>query len=414
MRWMIQLLFTILCLSTPASYSAEPPSTSTSPIALSTFNVLERGRYLARAGNCVACHTQQGAAEYSGGKAIDTPFGTVYSSNLTSDKASGLGSWSADDFWQALHHGKSRDGRNLYPAFPYPSYTLIIRDDSDAIFAYLQTIPAVSARPPAHELRFPFNTQFALSAWRQLFFKPGAFEVNAEQSDSWNQGAYLVKGLGHCGACHTPRGAFGNTLPDQELAGSYVDHLGWDALSLATGPLDSHENHELVTLLKSGVNERDQLSGPMADIAFHSLQHLNTEHLADMVEYMSSLPTTPTQLRSSVHTSEAAAKQLRKEGEEIYGEQCSDCHGENGQGEPFRYPALAANRGVTAESPNNAIRILKQGGFGASTARRPRPYGMPAYAHQLSAEEAAAVLSYIRAAWGNDASAVSPQDVWRD
>lgn len=413
MRSLLYVL-TILFAGSLMGCGSEPASNSKSPLALSSLDQIERGRYLARAGDCMACHTPQGASEYSGGKAINTAFGKIYSSNLTSDNESGLGRWSADDFWQALHHGQSRDGRYLYPAFPYPNYTMITRDDSDALFAYFQTIPAVSARVPDHELRFPFNTQFALNMWRQLFFKPRTFTVDAEQSESWNQGAYLVQGLGHCGACHTPRGLLGNTKSSQELAGSFVDHLGWDALSLITGPLAPQEKQQMVTLLKTGINERDQLSGPMAEVALHSLQYLSTEHLADMVEYMLSLPSKQTQLRSSIRTSEAVAIQLREEGEAIYVEHCSDCHGEDGEGIAFQYPALAANRGVTAVSPNNAIRILKHGGFGASTALRPQPYGMPAFAHQLKAQEAAAVLSYIRGAWGNEASAVSPQDLWRD
>lgn len=414
MRRMFFLVHVILFVVTLASCASEPPPTTTSPLALNTLDVSGRGKYLARAGDCVACHTQPGAADYSGGKGIQTPFGVIYSSNLTPDNVSGLGSWSSDDFWQAMHHGKSRDGRNLYPAFPYPSYTLMVRADSDALFAYLQTLPAVPATVPENELRFPFNTQLALSAWRQLYFKPRTFIVDAEQSDSWNRGAYLVEGLGHCGECHTPRGVLGNTQSGKALAGAYVESLGWDALALATGPLASDKKHELVTLLKTGVSERGQMSGPMAEVVFHSLQYLDTEHLGNMVEYIASLPITPAQLRSSIQTSEPSARELRKEGEVIYGEHCSDCHGEDGEGKPYQYPALVANKGLTAASPNNAIRIIKHGGFGASTAGRPRPYGMPAYAHQLSARESAAVLSYIRGAWGNAASAVSPQDVWRD
>ncbi len=414
MQKLVFLLNAILMTITLSGCAPESPPTTTSPLTSETFELLERGEYLARAANCVACHTPTGAAQYSGGKAIHTPFGVIYSSNLTSDRSNGLGDWSADEFWQALHHGKSRDGSNLYPAFPYASYTLIVRDDSDALFAYLQTIPAVSMDVPDHELRFPFNMPLALSVWRQLFFKPDAFVADSEQTDSWNRGAYLVQGLGHCGECHTPRGVLGNTRSDSTLAGAYVESLGWDALPLATGPLASQDKRELVTLLKTGVNERSQLSGPMAEVVFHSLQYLDDAHLGDMVEYMADLPITPSQLRSSLQLPAAIAKPLANAGETIYGEHCSDCHGAQGQGKPFQYPALAANKGVIAASPNNAIKIVKHGGFGASTAVRPRPYSMPAYAHQLSTAEIAAVVSYLRAAWGNAASAVSPQDVWRD
>ncbi len=414
MRKVAFLLSAMLCAITFSGCASEPAPTTTSPMGLDTLELLERGEYLARAANCVACHTPKGAAPYSGGKAMNTPFGVIYSSNLTSDKSSGLGDWNEDDFWQALHQGKSRDGSSLYPAFPYASYTLIVREDSDALFAYFQTIPAVSAQVPDHEVRFPFNTPFALSVWRQFFFKPGVFVADAAQSVSWNRGAYLVEGLGHCGECHTPRGVFGNTQSGSTLAGAYVESLGWDALPLATGLLAPQEQREMVTLLKTGANKRDQLSGPMAEVVFHSLQYLDTEHLGDMTEYMASLPITPAQLRPSLQISVTAARQLSKEGEAIYSEHCADCHGVDGLGKAHQYPALAANKGVIAASPNNAIRMVKHGGFGASTTARPRPYSMPPYAHQLSAREIAAVLNYLRSAWGNAASAVSPQDVWRD
>ncbi len=410
----LQRFFIALCVIIIAGCGTEAPPAGQSPLNLHSVDLLERGQYLARAGNCVGCHTPAGAPEFSGGKAITTPFGIIYSSNLTADNVNGLGGWDSDDFWQAMHHGKSADGSNLYPAFPYPNYTLMTRDDSDALFAYFQTIPAVDSAAPDHELRFPFNTQLALSAWRLLFFKPQTFQVNSDHNASWNRGSYLVKGLGHCGACHTPRGVLGSTRSKHELAGAYIDHLGWDALSLLTGPVDAQQKRQTVTLLKTGVNERHHLSGPMAEVVFHSLQYVDEQHLDDMVEYMASLPSVPAQLRPSIRTSQATAATLRKEGDEIYVEHCSDCHGEEGQGEPFKYPALVANQGVTAESPSNAIRILKQGGFGASTEGRPRPYGMPAYAHQLNARESAAVLSYIRAAWGNSASAVSPEALRRD
>ncbi len=380
-----------------------------SPLTNAPTDLIERGEYLAKASNCVGCHTPIGQEEFSGGRAIPTPFGDVMSSNLTSDAETGLGKWSQEDFWQALHNGKSRDGRSLYPAFPYPSYSLITRDDSDALFAYLQSIPAIKKANESHRLRFPYNSQWALNIWRTLYFNPTSFAPDVSQPDDWNRGAYLVNALGHCAACHTPRGSLGNYNNDKSFAGTYIEGLDWDAPPLANGNLSEQQQEQMLILLKNGINERDVFSGPMAEVVLHSLQYLTPEDLASMVNYLASLPV--------VKKAEKKKSDLDKEslllGKEVYEEHCADCHGENGEGEPYRYPALAGNSAVNTASPRNAIRSLMFGGFGASTAGRPRPYGMPAFAQDLSDEEAAAVLSYIRSAWGNTASAVNAVNIWR-
>lgn len=404
----IKLIFIIITLL-QSGCSDGLEHTTKSPLVLESKDIIQRGQYLANAGNCMACHTRSGEPAFSGGKAINTPFGVVISSNLTSDKTTGLGQWAADDFWQALHHGKSRDGRSLYPAFPYPSYSLVVREDSDALFAYFKTIPAVTRSPPASQLRFPYNKQWALAIWRMLYFRPTVYKEDRTQTEQWNRGAYLVKGLGHCSACHTPRGAGGNTDAEYELAGAYVDSLGWDALPLANGPLSENDRVEMKKLLQGGINQHDVLSGPMAEVVAHSLQYLSDKDIEAIVDYIAALPTKRSKVEPQLKLSSAKASLLRKQGESLYTDQCADCHGTNGEGQAYRYPALAANRGVTAASPNNAIQALMFGGFGASTKARPRPYGMPAYAHKLTDDEAASVLTYIRSAWGNSASAVHPQ-----
>lgn len=387
--------------------------THQSPLFLESKDSVQRGQYLARAGNCMACHTRSGEPAFSGGKAISTPFGDVISSNLTSDNATGLGDWNADDFWQALHHGKSRDGRSLYPAFPYPSYSLVVREDSDALFAYFQTIPPITLLPQPSQLRFPYNYQWTLDIWRMLYFRPAVFKEDPTLSAQLNRGAYLVNGLGHCAACHTPRGIAGNTKAEHNLAGAYVDGLGWNALPLTNGPLSENDKNQMKMLLQGGINQRDVLSGPMAEIVAHSLQYLNDEDIGAMVEYLAGLPELQSQLGAPLKVSDEKTSLLRKQGRRVYADHCSDCHGADGEGQAYRYPALVANLGVTAISPNNAIQALMFGGFGASTKARPRPYGMPAYAHQLSDDEAASVLTYIRSAWGNSASAVHPQQLRR-
>ena len=168
-----------------------------------------RGAYLARAGNCMGCHTAQGGQLYAGGRNLAMPFGTFFTPNITPDPETGIGRWSAQNFWRALHDGKSRDGRPLYPAFPYTEYTKVTRDDSDAIFAYLQTLPPVSQRNLPNRIGFPYSFRPLLYVWRALYFKPGVYQPQAVRSAEWNRGAYLVQGLGHCNACHATRNALG-------------------------------------------------------------------------------------------------------------------------------------------------------------------------------------------------------------
>lgn len=405
--------FISLVVALLSACGQETAQMSTSPLTTLTDNPVERGRYLSKAGNCMACHTPVGAAEFSGGRAIPTPFGEVYSSNLTPDSATGLGNWSSDDFWQALHHGKSRDGRSLYPAFPYPSYSLVSRGDSDALFAYLQTLAPVTQASPAHRLRFPYNTQIALNIWRALYFDPAEYRTDPQQSDTWNRGAYLVQGLAHCGACHTPRGALGNTDKSHPLSGSAIAGLGWYAPALTQGPLSSTEKEALIELLKTGINHQAVLSGPMAEVTVHSLQYMAFDDLAAMTEYLASLEPTSSQLPETSGVTIEWGNALHQEGMALYGKHCEDCHGASGEGQDRRYPALAGNRAVLTNPPNNAIKVLLYGGFGASTEGRPRPHGMPAYAQLMSDKEAANVLSYIRAAWGNNAPAISASSIRR-
>lgn len=376
---------------------------------------IERGAYLARAGNCVACHTQAGQAPYAGGRPIGTPFGEVFSTNLTPDPETGLGSWTPGEFWRAMHHGRSRDGRLLYPAFPYTSYTRVSRQDSDAIFAYLQSLAPVQAPRREPALRFPYNTQFALRAWRALYFRPGEYRQDTQRTPEWNRGAYLVEGLGHCNACHTARNALGGIELDRNYGGGPIPSLGWEAPPLApAGLMSDAQAAEMVELLQAGTSRHGVATGPMAEVVLHSLQHLQTTDLAAMVSYIRSLPPAagaPAPRRPRV--SEARRQELMRQGEPIYREHCADCHGDRGQGRDYVYPALAGNRMLTGASAGNAIRSVLMGGYGPSTATHPRPHGMPSFAQRLTPEEIAAVLTYARGSWGNQATAVSPVEVER-
>lgn len=378
--------------------------------------LLERGEYLARAGNCVACHTVPGGTEYAGGRRIRTPFGDVFTSNLTPHPETGLGEWSAADFWRAMHFGKSKDGRLLNPVFPYTNYTRVTRADSDAIYAYLQSLPPVAKTNKPNALRFPYNTQAALLAWRTLFFTPGEFTPEPKRSSTWNRGAYLVEGLGHCNACHTARGALGQTLLEQNYEGGAIPAQRWNALPLRTAQTATEARAaEMAELLKTGRSAKNVITGPMAEVVFHSLQYLSQADIEAMVSYIQSLPPTQnTRSRTGTRVGTAQRKRLFEQGAQLYANHCADCHGKSGEGVAYKYPALAGNRLVTANSPANAIRAIMDGGFAPSTQANPRPYGMPPYAHQFSAQEIASVLSYIRQAWGNDAAAVAPRDITPD
>jgi mono/diheme cytochrome c family protein len=371
-----------------------------------------RGAYLARAGNCMGCHTVPGGAPYAGGRGIETPFGTVVSSNITSDPRTGIGGWSSDAFWRALHHGRSKDGRLLYPAFPYPSYTRMTRDDADALHAFLGTVPAAARENDAHGLRFPYGTQAALALWRALYFRPGESVPDAGRSAEWNRGRYLVEGPGHCAACHSARDALGGTGARTEFAGGPMPSGGWYAPSLASpaeAGLQRWPREEIVRLLGSGIAERGAVSGPMAEVVSGSLQHLTPEDLGAMATYLASLP----ERQAPVVDAAPAPSGPLARGGGLYARHCAACHGDRGQGASGMVPALAGNRAVTLRDTRNLVQIVRRGGFLPATPGNPRPFGMPPYGQVLDDEDIAATLTFIRQSWGNAAAAVTPLDVLR-
>lgn len=376
-------------------------------------SLVARGEYLARAGNCLGCHTVPGGAPGAGGLAMDTPFGTIYTSNLTPDPKTGLGDWTADDFWQALHDGRARDGRLLYPAFPYTSYTRVTRADADALWAWLRTLAPVEQPNRQHALRFPYDTQAALMAWRALYFRPGVYQADAAQSAAWNRGAYLVQGLGHCSACHAQRNALGASSDPDALAGGLMPVQNWYAPSL-TSPHEAGmadwPKADIVALLRDGTAPKATASGPMAEVVFGSTQYLSADDLDAMATYLKALPAT----RPARKEFAGVPDELRRErGAQLYAEHCADCHGEHGAGKPGIWPALAGNRAVTMDPPANAVRMVLGGGYAPATRGNPRPYGMPPFAAALSDDDIALVVTHIRSNWGNAAAPVSSVDVQR-
>ncbi len=395
----------------------EAPMADQPPAFLPSADQIERGAYLARAGNCMACHTARGGAAYAGGRGIQTPFGVVFASNLTPDAETGLGTWTSAHFWRALHNGRSRDGRLLYPAFPYTEFTKVTRDDSDALFAFLQSLTPVRQPDREHQLRFPYNSQLALAGWRALYFSPGVYTPDAGQSAAWNRGAYLVRGLAHCNACHAGRNEFGAST-SLELGGGLIPMQNWYAPSLASDAeagVTHWREADIVALLKTGVAPQGSVLGPMAEVVFSSTQHLSEPDLGAIAHFLKAIPPSPPKTPAVLTTADAPTQQR---GAKLYEDHCAGCHGKQGEGaltadgKPA-YPPLAGNRTVTMNPPANLIRIVANGGFLPSTPGNPQPFGMPPFSQLLSDADIAAVITFIRTAWGNQAGALTPDELRR-
>ena len=399
-------------------WEAQPsPQNTDTPLATK----MSQGQTLLHIGNCLACHTERGQPMGAGGRAFETPFGSVYSSNLTPDLAQGLGTWQADDFWRALHYGKSKDGRLLTPVFPYKHTTLISRNDSDAMFAALKTLPAETTQKPipkvSESLDWPYNSGVAIAIWRSLFFSAGTYKPQDSKSNEWNRGAYLAQGLGHCAACHSPRNAWGASGEVNDFSGGLMPLVNWYAPSLVSAQetgLAQESISEIALLLKSGRNTTAVASGPMAEVVKHSTQHWPEADLLAVATYLkeeaqknsaSAIANKPSIAKSSGNFLSLGVK--------IYEQHCEQCHQAEGQGVVNAYPALAQNRAILLNDPTNLVQAVLYGGYPAATAHNPRPFGMPPFVLTLEDREIAAVLTHLRSQWGNQAAEVTPLQVNR-
>ena len=380
-----------------------------------TATQIEHGKYLARAGDCIACHTVPGNKIFSGSRAMPTPFGTLYSPNITPDPETGIGKWNANDFYRMMHTGRSRDGSLLYPAMPFASYTKVTRADSDAIFAYLRSVPAVHLPTHPNEMKFPYNNRALLIGWRTLYFDEGEYQPQPSKSAEWNRGAYLVQGLGHCAMCHSPINALGGTSESKTFAGGLIPMQNWYAPSLTSNKeagLGDWHLKDIVDLLQSGVSNRGAVYGPMAEVTYNSLQYLNDVDIHAMAVYLKNLPendTSPPSPHNAALT--ADTNQLYSQGKHIYEAQCASCHAVDGKGKLPHYPPLANNQSIEMASAVNPIRMVLNGGFPPGTERNKTPYGMPPFAQTLTDVDIASVVTYLRTAWGNTGAAVSPAEV---
>ena len=369
---------------------------------------LQRGEYLARIGDCAACHTASGGAPWAGGRGFATGYGMIYSSNLSSDREHGIGAWSVDEFAHAMRHGVSRRGP-LYPVFPYEHFATLDEADIDALYAYLRSLPASANVPPANRLDFPASSRSALVLWRMLHYRPQAQSPAAARED---RGRYLVDGLGHCAMCHSTREANGALAVDGYLAGGRIPGSGWYAPPLDAKQLQRYSVEQLAGYLRAGASDHGAAYGPMAEVTYRSLQFLNEEDAVAMARYLKNVPRRPARKTEFTLLPDPPRQQVvAGNGAEIYRQACADCHGKDGEGKVGQYPALRDAVAATAPDPINAVRMVLYGGFAAATAHNPQPYSMPPFVQQLNPGEIAAVTNYVRETFGGQRSQLTAADV---
>jgi mono/diheme cytochrome c family protein len=371
--------------------------------------LVSRGEYLTRAADCMPCHTGDKSKPFAGGLPIHTPFGVLYSVNITSDPQTGIGKWTFADFKHALHDGIRADGAFLYPAMPFDAYTLIEEDDLKAMWAYVRHIPAVQAPNRENELAFPFDIRDGMLAWRELFFTPAYFKPTAGKSPEWNRGGYLVEALGHCSDCHSPRNFMGAIKGKAQYTGTEID--GFYAPDIASAALARTWNKDdLAQFLKTGTApQRMSVFGPMAEVVHDSLAYLTPADLSAMVTYLLDSP--PPADAPAPQKVSPLAPAVRQRAARLYIGNCAICHQDHGAGIAGTFPPLADNPAVIAAEPYNVIMVVL-GGLPASGS-----YGaMPSFAGRLSDSQIADLANYVRTSWGNPAAPNATADMvaaWR-
>jgi mono/diheme cytochrome c family protein len=410
----------------PASTQLSSDSASAAvPAAQGTERELRvRGQYLATVANCIACHSTPGSAQLAGGRAMETPLGKVYATNITPHPTAGIGAYSRDEFARAVREGVTRAGINLYPAMPYPSYAGMSDADIDALYAYLQDdVAPVASTTPDPEIPWLLRMRWPIAIWNWLFVDKQPYQADSSQSAEWNRGAYLTQAVAHCGACHTPRNVVAAERALDEgsslyLAGARVD--GWSAPNLTgdqlTG-LGAWSREAIAEYLRTGRNAHATSFGPMSEVISSGTQFLTSADALAIATYLKSLPgargeKVPFKYDPTV-THELTQGRLDRPGARRYAEYCMACHGVDGKGFTRVFPPLAGNAVVLDPDPVSLIRLLQDGAVTANVATAPAEYHMPAYGWTLDDQELANILSFIRSSWGNQASVVEAGEVAR-
>ncbi len=385
---------------------------------LSETELVSRGQYLVTAGNCASCHTVRGGEFMAGGLPFQTPFGTMYSTNLTPDHDTGIGSWSDREFLNSMRFGVRPNGEHLYPAFPYTAFTKVVDEDMAAMYAYLQSIPAVKQTAPANNLVFPFNVRALLPLWKFLYLDADEFQYNSNESEQWNRGAYLVEALGHCSACHSPRNALGAEKSALAMSGGeYLDevdegkYVPWSAPNLTGSDqaLNLWSHQDIADYLKTARNDFIESFGPMNEVIMNSTRHLSESDISSMAVYLKSLPSI------DVASSGEPDPQIMGRGRTIYNLHCGTCHLPTGEGDPEMAPKL--NKGslvVQAKNPASMINAILYSPKTPGAPLLPKwRHPMEEFQYELDDEEVAAVATFIRNSWENSAGVVTSAQVKR-
>ncbi len=393
-----------------ADYNESNPSGV--PAELAQSDPVARGRYLTDAADCQTCHTREGGVPFAGGRAFKTRFGTLYSSNITPDRETGIGAWSAGDFLRAVHKGMRPDGTHLYPAFPYAAYTYLTDDDIQAIWAYLRSVPAVKNRIPANDLAFPFNQRWLMGIWSGLFNPDRRFAPNVRRSPEWNRGAYLAEALAHCGDCHTPRNVLQALNNRRKFSGALTG--GWQAYNITsdrTSGVGAWSDEGLAQYLTTGhAASHGTASGPMGEAVDLSLSKLMPSDIRALVIYVRSIPPIASPDFPAVRTEVADATpwsgpnvSAGSLGKQLFAGACSGCHGWTGTSPLMDRATLIGSRAINDPTAVNVVQVVLDGSPAGSSSST----GMPAFGAGYSDAEIAAVANYVTARFGAKASAVT-------
>ncbi|MEI6000034.1 cytochrome c [Paraburkholderia bengalensis] len=385
--------------------------------------LVKRGEYLAKAGDCVACHSVQHGKPFAGGLQMMTPMGAIYSTNITPDPDTGIGRYSEDDFRRAMREGVAKDGHNLYPAMPYPSYAKINDDDMHALYAYFMNgVAPVKQANREPDIKWPMNMRWPLKFWNMVFLDKGVYQDKPGKDVAWNRGAYLIQGLGHCGSCHTPRGvAFQEKALDESgsafLTGGVLDN--WFASNL-TGEhnvgLGRWSEADVAQFLKTGANQHASAFGAMTSVINNSTQAMTDGDIAAMSRYLKSLPASggaggAAYAYDAKATKVSLTRPANDAGARVYTAYCMHCHGVDGRGFAPMLAPLAGNPNVLEKNAVSLINVTLNGTEDLVIGGIPAPYPMPKYAPVLSDQQIADVLTFVRAGWNNGAPAVSADEV---
>jgi mono/diheme cytochrome c family protein len=361
-------------------------------------NMISRGSYLARAADCMPCHTSARDKAYAGGLRMNTPFGVMYSPNITPDRETGIGAWTFDEFKKAVHSGIRADGKFLYPTMPFDAFTKISEDDLKALWAYIRSLPAIKLQNRENELTFPFNIRYAMLAWRVLFFRAQWFEPDPTKTAQWNRGAYLVEALAHCGDCHTPRNFMGATVASERFKGAQIDQ--WYAPDItpeALAKTNRWDKSQLIAFLKRGAANNSTVLGPMQEVVHDSLSFLTPDDLDAMATYL--LDVTNGTAAPALVAAKKLPPEITTHAAKLYVDNCATCHQTNGQGVAGSIPPLAGNPAVVATKPFDTLSVVLQG-----VPARDGIAAMPSFAGSLNDNDVAELANYVRTSWGNTAA----------